>query len=309
MTDGAATCVAAPAPAPGPTPGAAAGQCTGMATCAASCGTIENCPAAACTSAGVSDCPQCAAGFYAVRRDEEATRCLPVSMTLKAASSAVGRFTVTMTGADVPRDLTGGAFMVPSTVALELRGSAGAAAPQLGTTFIVSGTLGLVGVSGTINGLGVTPGGSFALDASSSATVGAAAIPACSAVSAHDGTLANDCLAALMIEVWDSGGTLNSNGVTFTLFKLAAQPASTFAFDAAVRGPVWRGGPAHRGDGQLRQGLRGVQLHAGGVVGRLRFLQPSQRQHGLGGPRGAFVLEYGQAAGVHRGGGHLLHFE
>jgi hypothetical protein len=52
-------------------------------------------------------------------------------------------------------------------------------------------------------------------------------------VSAHDGTIANDCLAALMIEVWDSGGTLNKNGVTFTLFKLAPQPASTFAYDEA----------------------------------------------------------------------------
>ena len=36
-----------------------------------------------------------------------------------------------------------------------------------------------------------------------------------------------------MIEVWDSGGTLNKNGVTFTLFKLAPQPANTFAYDEA----------------------------------------------------------------------------
>jgi hypothetical protein len=197
---------------------------------------IENCPAAQCTVAGVSDCPQCAAGFYAVRRDTAPTECLPVSMTLKAAglsASANGRFTVTLAGSDVPRDLTGGAFIVPSTVALELRGSPGAAAPQLGTTYIVGGTLRLFGVGGAINGLGVTPGGAFAIDEASSATIGGEAIPACSTVSSHDGTLTNDCPAAMMIEVWDSGGTLNKNGVTFTLFKLAPQPPNTFAYDAA----------------------------------------------------------------------------
>ena len=197
---------------------------------------IENCPAAQCTVAGVSDCPQCAAGFYAVRRDTAPTECLPVSMTLKAAglsASATGRFTVTVAGSDVPRDLTGGAFIVPSTVALELRGSPGAAAPQLGTTYIVGGTLRLFGVGGAVNGLGVTPGGAFAIDEASSATIGGEAIPACSTLSSHDGSLTNDCPAAMMIEVWDSGGTLNANGVTFTLFKLAPQPPNTFAYDEA----------------------------------------------------------------------------
>ena len=78
-------------------------------------------------------------------------------------------------------------------------------------------------------------GGAFSIDNSSSIILATTSQPVrpCSAVSGPDGTLTTDCLDALIIDVWDSGGTLNANGVTFTLFLLAAQPPGTFTNDAA----------------------------------------------------------------------------
>ena len=78
-------------------------------------------------------------------------------------------------------------------------------------------------------------GGAFSIDNSSSIILATTSQPVrpCSAVSGPDGTLTTDCLDALIIEVWDSGGTLNANGVTFTLFLLAAMPPGTFTADAA----------------------------------------------------------------------------
>jgi hypothetical protein len=197
------------------------------------CATIENCRSVVCSTGADAQCLECETGYYGFRHDEEPTRCLPISVTLEAAGfvdSAAGLFTVTLADGSVPRDLASGSLQIPSTAALTLVGTSAAQPPQLGATYIIQGTLDLVGCGGTIGGVGVVAGGAFSVDGSSTlvATATTQRVLPCTAVASPNGTLATDCSSGLIIDVWDSGGTLNTNGVTFTLFLLPPRPPDFF---------------------------------------------------------------------------------